>query len=463
MRDAQALYSMDPVRRDLVPYMIELLEATHADRCALVWSPMDGSPGDFPHIVIDAAKDEPRVTFGAGLAARGLAAALDGSVGTDRARRTNNLAYGIAAKHDRKWSLVLSGARKLRLGRDVGHIFRQSRGRAYSVLIDIDDESLWDQRKETDAVVAQAEDAEAAGDYEAALDLYEVARSACLAMGLAESGIRATWYHGRTLRKLGRLDEALALYELAEGAACQMTDQSLAAAIMTGRATIYRLRGNLPLARTTYKEALRVSPADTVAIPLAYYGLMVSEREVGALAAAVRYGWRAFDAYASTDPDRYGTLVVLGNILVECGDLGAAEDAYEIVLGSNQKDIDIRVTATNGLAQTAARRGDITRYEAMLDRLEKHGQGKVQAKVMTQVLLDRARDEVILGREDRAREALEEATALAERHTLGRLIIESDEIQVMLDNSEPAPQRPVVKGTNRVRGKLKELRSTLSA
>ncbi len=165
MRDAQALYSMDPVRRDLVPYMIELLEATQADRCALVWSPMDGSPGDFPHIVIDAAKDEPRVTFGGGLAARGLAAALDGSVGTDRARRTNNLAYGIAAKHDRKWSLVLSGARKLRLGRDVGHIFRQSRGRAYSVLIDIDDEGLVFRPKKDRTAIRSGHDTLDAGLY----------------------------------------------------------------------------------------------------------------------------------------------------------------------------------------------------------------------------------------------------------------------------------------------------------
>ncbi len=67
MRDAEALYSMDPVRGRLVPKLIELIEATRADRCALFWCDPPGGP--VPHIVIDSAKDSPRLGFGAGLMA----------------------------------------------------------------------------------------------------------------------------------------------------------------------------------------------------------------------------------------------------------------------------------------------------------------------------------------------------------------------------------------------------------
>ncbi len=462
MRDAQALYSMDPVRRRLVPRLVELLETTGADRCALVWSPSDTSEKSFSHIVLDATKDNPRVSFGADVAARGLDSALDGQVGTGRARRRKSVAYMIGSREGRPWCLVLSGARKLSLGQDIEQIFQRAHCRAISVVLDIGKESLWDHREDAGTVLSRAEAAEASADYEVAVGRYEVARSACLAMGLTD-GIQATWYQGRSLRKLGRLDEALELYEVAETAARQMTDLSLAAAIMTGRGHIYRLRGNMPLARSTYEEALTVSPAGALAIPLAHYGLMIVDREVGAFATAAGHGWKAVDAYDSDDPERYGAMVVLGNILLECGDLPAAQDAYEIVLGTDHEDIDIRVTAANGLAQVAARRGDLIRYKAMLRTLDEQGRGKVQAKVMTQIFLDRARDELMLGRLNRAREAVEEATALAEKHKLGHLVIEADKTLAMLDNPKPTPQRSVVEGTNRVRGKLRELRKALSA
>lgn len=460
MRDAQALYSMDPVRGRLVPQLVELLKATRADRCALVWCDPPGDP--VAHLVIDAGEDVPRVLFDAGLMARGRSEVIEGRVGTGRARPAKIVSYRLPGRHGHQWCLVLEGERKLNLGSDVGQVFYETYGLAICTLMRISSDSLLGQAEQPVTILSRAEEAEASGDYEVAIDLYEVARSACLAMGLAENGIRATWYHGRTLRKLGRLDEALESYEVAEGAARQMTDQSLAAAIMTGRATIYRLRGNIPLARTTYEDALDVSPPGALAIPLAYFGLMLAEQEVGSLAPAADYGWMAFDAYPVDNPDRLGTLVVLGNVLLDCGDLGAAEDAYELVLSANLKDTDILATATNGLAQVAAQRGDLGGYERARRRLES-ARGEVQVNVWTQILLCRAQDELMLGRADRAREAVEEAASLAEKHKLGRLIIEVDKRRAMLDNPEPTPQRPVVAGTNRVRGKLSELRNSLSA
>ena len=309
---------------------------------------------------------------------------------------------------------------------------------------------------------AQGEEAEASADYEVAIDLYEVARSACLAMGLAESGIRAAWYQGRTLRKLGRLDEALKVYEVAESAAGKLTDKSLVAAIMTGRGHVERIHGNIPVARRTYKEAIRVSPPGALAIPLAYSGLMLTEREVGALASAVKFGLMAFNAYPEDDPDRYGALNTLGNVMLECGELSAAEDAYEIVARAGKRYIDHRAAAANGLARVAARRNDQRAYRRAMRRLESE-RGKVQVNVWTQILLDRARDELIIGRLDRAREAVDEALGLAEAHKLGRLIIEADEIRAMVDNPKPTPQHPVVTGTSHVGGRLRALRATLTA
>ena len=166
------------------------------------------------------------------------------------------------------------------------------------------------------------------------------------------------------------------------------------------------------------------------------------------------------DAYPADNPDRLGTLVVLGNLLLDCGDLGAARDAYEVVLGAKLTDDDIVATATNGLAQVAAQRNDIVSYERAIQKLEAV-RARIQVEVWTEILLDRAKDELILGRVDRAHGAVEQATALAKKHKFGWLVIEADKTRATLDNPEPTPQRSVVKGTNRVRGKLRELREAL--
>jgi tetratricopeptide (TPR) repeat protein len=159
------------------------------------------------------------------------------------------------------------------------------------------------------AVRALAEDAEAAGALRLSFTMLKDALTIVPRAGAEESGL-LTLQQARIARTLGYLEHAEFLY-----VAAAESGRAHGIALLTARATlargiIARTRGNYPLARALFQDALGEAERtglDQLAAS-AHEALMITTGNAGQLDEALDHGRRALEA-AEADRDRHAGLV----------------------------------------------------------------------------------------------------------------------------------------------------------
>jgi tetratricopeptide (TPR) repeat protein len=159
------------------------------------------------------------------------------------------------------------------------------------------------------AVRGLAEDVEAAGALRLSFTILNDARAIATRAGAEESGLLLL-QQARIARTLGFLDDAEALYVAAAEAGRAHGIALLTARATLARGVIARTRGNYPLARVLFEDALgeaeRTGLKELAAS--AHEALMIATGNAGELDEALDHGRRALEA-AEADRDRHAGLV----------------------------------------------------------------------------------------------------------------------------------------------------------
>ena len=224
-------------------------------------------------------------------------------------------------------------------------------------------------------------------------------------------------FAGRLNRLLARWEAAETCYSSAEDAATSVGNHVYSLRGRLGRSAVQRGLGNLPLSRelaeTVVRDASRLNLPDVQAMAFADLGAVYSRQ--GLRSEQLQAQYRAFRL--ASDPSlRTRILGDLGIGLLEIEAYDAARLAFQIVIDSDAKLLD-RANAALELMDLESSVGNRVAFERcrssvseIRDRLPPSATTDYQFKLGTGL----AR----FGQTVRAREALEQALALAEQHRL---------------------------------------------
>jgi tetratricopeptide (TPR) repeat protein len=313
------------------------------------------------------------------------------------------------------------------------------------------------------ALMSLADAVESRAHLHGAAELYRTAYELFAATGQVASAVDAARFTGRSLRRLASWEEAVRWYGVAREVALAASLQGKVAMVLDGVANVHRERGNLPAARAVLFEALGFAEASGDLQPLGAvcHGLAGAEHLSGNLADAVRWGWRAVEAY-QLPAERVMALATLGGILIDLGDLGAAADAWACTRDLATNDY-YRLYALDALGHICALQGDkggFARWAAEADALAWES-GPLPAKA--EILHYRGLSHLALGEVAQARRYLERAVAFAEEHKFGRTLFEAEAALAKLSAATTEAARLSVSpaAPQEVSSGLRELRLTL--
>lgn len=290
------------------------------------------------------------------------------------------------------------------------------------------------------AVRALGEEAERHEHVGASLEAYRAAFEIAAALGDAELGVETSRAAGRVLRRSARWTEADASYERALSIAEAAGLGGLAARSLSGLGLIRRDMGDLPGARERFERALQVAAAaaEGEALASVYHDLMGLEVMAKDLHTALRHGWRAVNAY-DTQVGRTRCMAGMASVLLELGDLEAAEDAFAVVAKTSEEHYYLSY-ALDALAHVAALRGDATLFRtrvAAADELDWEG-GALSAKA--DILCHRGLSYEAIGETEEALRLLQRAHDIAAEHQLSRVLAKAQAaIQRLSQAERPAP------------------------
>lgn len=177
--------------------------------------------------------------------------------------------------------------------------------------------------------------------------------------GLSPSdSIATTLRIARVHRKLSNFDEAYRWYERASSAALLAGDVHAELASRLGRVNIVWARGNLAEAEAGYRtliaDARAAHQSDHEAS--ATQGLAVTISQRGRPAEAIPHAWRAYELFDDVS-NKVRTLIGLGIMLRDVGDLAAAEQALRASLAA-ANGTEHSENAVLELMECASQRGD---------------------------------------------------------------------------------------------------------
>jgi tetratricopeptide (TPR) repeat protein len=222
---------------------------------------------------------------------------------------------------------------------------------------------------------------------------------------------------GRLNRLLARWEAASACYNSAEEAGISVADHASALRARLGRGAVQRGLGNLPLAREVAESVVR----DAAALKLAdvqamgYADLSAACSLQGLRLEELQANYHAFRL--ASDPSlRMRILGNMGICLFQIQAYDAARLAFQIVIDSNSKLLD-RANATLELMDLESFLGNRMAFERCRSAVSEI-RDRLPPSAATDYHFKLGTGFARFGQTGRAREALEQALALAETHRL---------------------------------------------
>jgi tetratricopeptide (TPR) repeat protein len=260
--------------------------------------------------------------------------------------------------------------------------------------------------------------------------------------GVDEEVIACCLQRGRTLRQLGRFDDAQESYRTAGSLAEQRGDTHSELLSRIGRGIVLERLGNLPASEETLtsalEEARRIGDQDARA--RASHDLANTYGRMQRTADAVPLLYAAYQTYDER-LKKLRALSDLGVIFKQLGRLGAAEDAFTVV-ASGDIPRDMRVTAALELIETSASKGDRLAFERWkrLAEPDVHTSPYLSVDYNLKVGLAFER----FGNRERSLKCLERARELADQHGLHQYSFEAERCLHSIRDRESAanPQPP---------------------
>ncbi len=301
------------------------------------------------------------------------------------------------------------------------------------------------------ALLSLGENVEGQGHQHGAIELYRTAYEISAAVGEIEAAVDAARFSGRALRRLARWADAQRWYDAARRVGETAGLDGRVAVVLLGLSSMYRDRGNLPTSRSLVADALPFAQrsGDPVALGQVYHTRMALEHMAGALDSALESGWRAVNTYTHSR-DRVQALASLAGVLIDVGELDAAEDAWNVVLLLDE-DRHYRLYAVDALGHIAALRGDEVEFESRAAEADAMGWESGELSAKAEILQYRGLSYRALGRDEEARRWLERAISFAKRHAFNRTMFVAEEALKSLDGdtrsrvTETSPPPPATR------------------
>lgn len=313
-----------------------------------------------------------------------------------------------------------------------------------------------DQQDAGRAMLAIGAYAESRDHRHGALQAYAVAFDLAGRHHDADVAIDAARFTGRILRRRAEWESADVWYQAAVDIARLERLDGPASLALTGVAVIKRERGNLPAARATVEEALRLADrsGSSETMAAARHTLMGMQQVAEEYTEALQSGWSAYHLYEPKSDQRINCLTGIAALLQKMGDLDASEDAF-IVVAHTAREYYFRLYAHDALSYIAALRGDgetFDRRAAATDALDWET-GPLSAKA--EILVYRGLSLRALGRLAEAEEWLERAVEFCAEHSFNRSLFAAEEALEQLRSD------PVETETERTDCPLPEVREGL--
>ncbi len=307
------------------------------------------------------------------------------------------------------------------------------------------------------------ENVESQGHHHGALEFYRIAFEISAAVSDVDVAVDAARFSGRVLRRLARWAEAQRWYDTARRVAeTAGLDGKVAVVMVGGVASIQRERGNLPAVRRTLREALPYAErsGDGMAIGLVYHAQMALEHAAGAISTALETGWRAVRAYPP-GAERIRALASLAGVLIDAGELEAADDAWSLVLAMDDWKF-YRLYAVDALGHIAALRGQVDEFERRVAEADAMGWESGDLSAKAEILHYRGLSYHALGRDDEARHWLQRAVSFAKEHAFNRTMFAAEQALLALDDGPDESALPPDDGASN-REAREEVREGLQA
>ena len=425
------LYSHDPIRSRLAPKLATLMQKAGATSAGLAWSSGENGAVLHPYLTL-CSEAEDGCRFGSVPEDFGTSCRRESVVGRLHSGQTRANKWAgmfLAERNGRSWFIVLQGDERLKVGRELGRAAEIAAWVATWAIGRIEGAEPTADLSAKE-LLFDGEAKEDASDFKSAIESYRQAHEAALSTANEAAGISAARLLGRTLRKLGRWEEAVAWYEQARDTALALGRLDAAAQVAIGLANVRRNKGAIREAEALYRTAIEEGTQSETqqAIAQGFFGLMWIHRDAGAWTKAVQAGWRAYKAARGLS-DEWDILGVLSDCFLM---LGRSEEAWccNLLTMNGSPRTETRHHAAQNLAVIAALRGDEASFDFFSSKVDL---AEVSAMGKGQILLERGQALLALDRPE-GHEALEAALRYAEESKLGKLVFD---IEAALELERP--------------------------
>ncbi|GLC24763.1 tetratricopeptide repeat protein [Roseisolibacter agri] len=250
-----------------------------------------------------------------------------------------------------------------------------------------------------------------------------------LTSNLRERDIRrgyADAHQGRVLRTAGLNNHAQHAFEHAERIASHAGDDWLRVRVRLGLGALQHTRGNYPLAREIFGDALRFAHPHTDLVCGAHLGLVTVARAAKDYSMALEHGWHALQCSRGIPAAEVEALTILAGLSLEVGEFAATLSSCQLAMskspGSRMRAELVRyiVHASLGIGDESAIHAHLPALVSSVERTPNPWQEAQGRRVLAEVF---AR----LGDRDTAIRYLQQTREIASVHGYNELLYIADE------------------------------------